>query len=72
MKCGINSTRCSDDSKIALGCASCNFIAILATTREIYPKFHGAIIHNVCGQKIKNHTLAIDSLLHGRTSHQII
>ena len=22
------------------GCASCNFIAVLATTHEIYPKFH--------------------------------
>ena len=33
-------THCSDDGKIALGCALCNFIAVLATTREIYPKFH--------------------------------
>ena len=37
---GINSTRCSDDGKTAFGCASCNFIAVFATTCEIYPKFH--------------------------------
>ena len=40
MNFGINSTRCSDDGKIAFSCASCNFIAVLATTPEIYPKFH--------------------------------
>ena len=28
-----------DDGKITLGCALCNFIAILTTTRKIYPKF---------------------------------
>ena len=33
VKFWINSTRCSDDGKIA-------FIAFLATTRKIYPKFH--------------------------------
>ena len=27
-------------AKIALDCTSCNFLAILATTREIYPKLH--------------------------------
>ena len=28
-----------DDGKFTLDCALCNFITVLATTREIYPKY---------------------------------
>ena len=33
--------------KIALGCVSCNFIAVLATAREIYPKFHSYLCYYI-------------------------
>ena len=36
----LNYTRCSDDGKIAFCCDSCNLIAVIARTREIYPKFN--------------------------------
>ena len=35
----LNYTRCSNDGEIALFCDSCNLIAVVATIREIYPKF---------------------------------